>query len=258
MEEKETFKTPIWVNVSICILGILLGAGCIASGILNLGNGTSSNTSSSYSGFLIAIGVFALLFGTALIVLGTIGVFNHGKKERVLARISLGIGALYCLATSFNDLLFSLVYNSQNEGGAMVMALFFATIYLVSAILLAIGSFKMKKGPLKKGVALTGAIIFMGMGAFAYIYSYFPTGSSNTYIDKAPILVLLATSILLIVSIALTKNGEDPEEEEAPIKKPLPMNEEEKVKALLAYNDLLSKGIITQEEFEKKKSHLLD
>lgn len=271
MEETsgKRFVTPIWANIIVLAIGIAIGIASIIDGIIYC-------MAASRNLLNLSLAIPYLLFGIAMSALGIYGLTKYRVDPQKMVMCSYGEALLYAASSVFTSFFLALLMSQATaEDPAQQVAItilvsafvIIGIVYIAVAVLEGVAMNRVKKGKSPLVVGLVGTIIFTLCQLSSFSGSSGMAGNGPLVILMA--LLLMVMGVFLIIVTVMTKYEKKPRYEAqygqaSPlIREYVPdkgesLSEEEKVKLLNSYKDLLDKGVITEEEFERKKRELLD
>lgn len=270
-EMNKDFETPTWLSRTIAVIGISVGALALLSGIVNL----------TYGGYSAGLGSIYLIFGIIMIGFGIYDLVMALRNPRRMAMASYFTGCGWCLCNATAAIFFGVLYCSVVSNGAAIGAVefFVSAIFLVAVFFMGWAAVNIKNGKPFKNAGMTGSIIFIVCSGISFIM-LFVNGSDN-FLSYLLDLALIGMAVLLLFLSRWSRDlkSESPfrnsiegeftempkeyhketsnqEQKETP-KQGFKGDEDDKIRILKAYKDLLDSGVITQEDFDKKKESLL-
>lgn len=229
MEEKTrykvhiTFTSPLWANLSVSIIGVLKAKSDMRGSVIaSFGQGLAYCLLSAITNFILA-GLYSSIKDDYL--------YYYGDDLTFTIIMSISVGLLY-------------LFIAVMEGRAML---------------------KLKHNEEPGGVALAGNLLFLILVVVAFILSLTGGLQESTALSIAMYLIIIAMATFLVIiakktdvfsqrkviSDPLPDPKEEPEEEKENL------SEMEKADILFEYKELLEEGLITREEFDKKKKEIL-
>lgn len=269
--QKKELVTYRWANLVIGIAGLVLGLICFIGGF-----GFFGYPYSSIDPLFMVLGAIYFLESVAMIIFGVLACISFRQNANKLVSCAFMIPACWSLFSSIESIIAGIVtekvlsMNGYTSYGMVInSALIMLVLYLAAGVVLLIAAIRAGKCKGFKVVGLVGSIIMLA----GILISLISQSSSQTSVSGVTItldLILIAICVFVII-LSLKSRYEDakedygysetPEwpEEKAVEEHTLNVDEEaeRKAKALHAYKELLDEGIITKEEYEKKKSELL-
>lgn len=258
-------RTPIWAYMTVCIIGLMFAILGIISSIFYF-QGASSGA------IYLFLGAILLVTSLGIGVIAGIGIAQFVmKREILLARFALGVGALYCLSSAIINFSLTSIYSSVGRSDLTPMITIFGIVYAASAILIFVSVLKFKENGRDHKVldyAFGGSALFLLLTIVDFIVSL--SNSLASTIQILIYLVAVALALMLLLGCGLTQfkpvtvKAEtpsifSPESEKKVIGKEETntKSKNEELESLILYKELLDKGIITQEEFDAKKKEIL-
>lgn len=273
MEEKTrykvhiTFTSPLWANLSVSVIGIVMGVLCFIAGI-------GYFSSASGNAAQVWLGIFYLLGGAAMLAIGIIGVLKAKSDMRGSVIASFGQGLAYCLLSAITNFILAGLYSSIKDDYlyyygvdltfTIIMSISVGLLYLFIAVMEGRAMLKLKHNEEPGGVALAGNLLFLILVVVAFILSLTGGLQESTALSIAMYLIIIAMATFLVIIAKKTDVFSqrkvvsdplpDPEEE---LEEKENLSETEKADILFEYKELLEEGLITREEFDKKKKEIL-
>lgn len=272
-----TLLTPFWASAVVSILSMAMAILILYNGIVGF---TRYQGGIGWGAFLFMyfylFGGFILFFG------GLISIPTKKRRGKLLVRKTFSLASqlsiFFSLYNGITFLLCDLImkdtsFFSQQIAFFHVFSICMFFLFIVTAILLIVVGRRIRTNRSFKVIGLIASGIF-----FALILTEFVALLSNgvpflvhptsDVIEKIVFgLALVIPAFLIIISITSQLQIERTRVQEfdsegnvvLPSMGPRPssLSEEEKIKALSRYKDLLDQGAITPEEYEKKKKELL-
>jgi hypothetical protein len=265
MAVSSSLVAPKGLRKAISIIMIIVGAILIITGMIyTISAGTIDTSSTSSSAaiiffiVLLVIGIITLVEGAFYLVFGVLGCanVNDGKKHKKLLTISLLLLSCLFLATSIINII---EYVTQYN---LVIYIFLAIISVAAIIFISLSLFEASRsGHNEKLYGILGSSLLLAFSLVNSVSMIISNLSSTTSPSSSSIassiIGLLAGLAIYVLYLAYFIKLSPENKPTISFANPTPNSEEEKAKVIAEYKDLLDKGAISQEEYDKKKDELL-
>lgn len=250
---KKNFVSPTWVSRTVSIIAMAVGLLLFIVGIEYV----AANANYYFSG----IGIIYMIFGVLIEGLGIYAVVMSTKEKRKMASSASYCGMGWCACESVIAIYVGIYLLNGNGYANGLIELFIGAVFLAATILLLFTGINIEKGKSFLGIGMAGSVMLTAMEGINLIL-LFVEGNTN------PLSYILSAALIFMGVLLILVSIKSKEVEEAPKKAPSwgteefpygehSLSEQEKVALIKEYKDFLDQGIITQEEFEKKKESLL-
>lgn len=262
METNKKFNlvAPKGLRKAVSIIMVVLGSLSLLSAIIFLANLVSLDTSSDYGKAVYLVylidSVVYFLQGALYLSCGIVGLvkqYDGSFHKKLVTAVLIGICSIILISNIV----------SLAVGGGDVMPVVYLVGSLASITFFVLSLVSGKKGDLsQRTFGIVGVAILMGVVCVSDIVSIvnlINLGGNPTTTILSLLFSIALYLVYLFYFIKLTPEAAVPlshylTPEDVKLANP---SESDKAEAIKQYKDLLDKGIITQEEFEKKKADLL-